>query len=191
MISGRLTQQCVHVCGSADQADDVADLKRGRFREFEVSPLRGSMIAVFHAKRPVRRQAVTSFGEKHRHATLDLGRSDYRLVRRQPVTSFEKKFTDSHLDLRRSALCLVRRQHILPELDVAGSNPAQPTVSAGSSDGQSASLVRVVDLISGTQKICPVLMQTRSSMVRLHPGVPLVRGTRSCCPTWRALASPH
>lgn len=45
----------MYTFGSADQADDVAELKRGRFREFEVSPLRGSTVAVFHAKRPVRR----------------------------------------------------------------------------------------------------------------------------------------
>lgn len=42
------TQQCVLV-DRDDQNSDVADLKRGRFREFEAVPLRGSMVTRFHA----------------------------------------------------------------------------------------------------------------------------------------------
>lgn len=40
LISDRTTQQCAkHPVNRDDQSDDVADLTRGRFREFEVAPL--------------------------------------------------------------------------------------------------------------------------------------------------------
>jgi hypothetical protein len=65
------------VCEAGDQDGDVADLKRGRFREFEAVPLRGSKVTKFHASTRCEGTTVTSFGEKHRPADFDLGCPDF------------------------------------------------------------------------------------------------------------------